>query len=87
MDGLVLAAVAGVVLLALWAGATRRHISRRDRQRVDWDDETHTVPRLWTTEAACPDCRASGGVLSTESGEVWFTCLACGQRHRRETKA
>lgn len=87
MEGLVVAAVVGAVLLTLWAAATRRHIARRDRQHADWDDDTDTAPRLWTTEAACPRCRAAGGVLSTESGEVWFTCLACGQRHRRDTKA
>lgn len=87
MEGLVVAALVGAVLLALWAAATRRHIARRERQRADWEGGTDTGPRLWTSEAACPHCRAAGGVLSTESGEVWFTCLACGQRHRRDTKA
>lgn len=86
MDGTLVAALAAAVLLALWVSATRRHIRRRDRQRADWEGE-ETAPRLWTSTAACPHCRAGGGLLSTEGGEVWFTCLSCGQRHRRETKA
>lgn len=87
MEGLVAAAVVALALVVLWVGATRRHIARRQRQRLDWEDGTDTVPRLWTSEAACPHCRAGGGVLSTDADEVWFTCLTCGQRHRRDTKA
>lgn len=80
------AVVAAVVLLALWVSATRRHVGRRDQQLAEWEGG-ETAPRLWTSTASCPHCRAGGGLLSTEAGEVWFTCLACGQRHRRETKA
>lgn len=84
MEGLLAAVAAAGVLAALWVSATRRHLERRDH-RTDWDD-ADTVPRLWTSTARCPHCRADGGVLSTAGDELWFTCLSCGQRHRRETK-
>lgn len=86
MEGLVAASIAGSVLLALWVGATRRHARRDAAARAEWEEAT-IAPRLWTAPSPCPDCRADGGVLSTEDGEVWFTCLACGQRRRRQTQA
>lgn len=85
VDGVVLVAVAAV-LVALWWSATRRHVRRRAPERAEWDDDAG-APRLWTSTVACPACRAGGGLVSTEGGEVWFTCLSCGERHRRETKA
>lgn len=84
VDGVILAGVSAV-LVGLWWHATRRHAGRRGPQRAEWDD-AH-APRLWTSATACPSCRAGGGLVCTEGGEVWFTCLSCGDRHRRETKA
>lgn len=86
MAPLLLAVSVGAVLLALWWGATRRHVHRRDLQSADWTG-TSARPDLWTSSARCPNCGAAGGVLDAHDGELWFTCLSCRSRHRREHKA
>jgi hypothetical protein len=87
MEGVVAAAGAAVLLLLLWLGANRRHVARRGAAAREWDDERGTRPDLWTSSARCPSCGRSGGVLSDDGDEVWFTCLACSQRHRRRHRA
>jgi hypothetical protein len=86
VEPLVAGALAGVVLLVLWWGANRRHLRRREPQSADWDG-AEGRPELWTSGARCPHCSATGGLLDDRDGELWFTCLACGQRHRREHRA
>ena len=78
--------VAGVALAALWAGATQRHLDRRERAHADWDG-TDGQTRLWTTSARCPACARQGGLLEMHGQVPWFTCLGCGATHARETKA
>jgi hypothetical protein len=80
-----LIAGAAVALLALWVSANRRHVARRTEQTRDWGGAGDR-PDLWTSAARCPNCAESGGRLSMMGDELWFTCLACGQRHRREHK-
>jgi hypothetical protein len=79
------AAAAALALLALWIGATRRHLARRDGASGEWEG-AEARPDLWTSSARCPSCGARGGLLSGSDGELWFSCLACNQRHRREHK-
>jgi anaerobic selenocysteine-containing dehydrogenase len=81
VDPLVAAAAAGALLLALWVGANRRHAQRRSASAGEWEGERAD---LWTSAARCPSCAAPGGLLSRVDGELWYSCLACGQRHRRE---
>jgi hypothetical protein len=83
VDGMVLGLAVGGGLTALWVLHTRRHNRRRAGQRSDWAD-AEVRPDLWTSAARCPHCRAAGGLLEHEAGELWFTCMACGRRHRRE---
>ncbi len=86
MESIVAAAVAGVLLLLLWLGANRRHVARRGGASREWDGSERR-PDLWTSAARCPNCGESGGLLSDDGEEVWFSCLACGQRHRRQNRA
>ncbi len=86
MESLIVAASLGGVLLAVWLAATRRELRRGSAPDAEWGNVTD-APRLWTSAARCPGCSASGGVLSKAGETLWFDCLACGQRHRRETKA
>jgi hypothetical protein len=85
MEGVLAGASVGVLLLVLWWGATRRHLRRREPQMADWAG-VEIRPELWTSSARCLTCGATGGVLDELDGELWFTCLACGQRHRREQR-
>ena len=86
MEGILVAGGLGGVLLAVWLAANRREVRRADARDADWAEDGQ-APRLWTSGARCPACQAAGGVLSAVDEGLWFTCLACGQRHRRETKA
>ena len=72
-------------LLALWVGATRRQATTQARH-TEWADAPGK-PELWTSAARCPRCRAEGCLLSEQHGELWHTCMACGHRHPRATKA
>jgi hypothetical protein len=83
MEPLFVGLLAGAALLVLWWSATRRHLRRREPQSADWVG-AEDRPELWTSAARCPSCGAGGGLLDDRDDEVWFTCLACGQRHRRE---
>lgn len=81
-----LATVAMAVLLGgLWAAATRRHRRRREVRDAEWGP-TAVRPDVWTSEARCPHCSASGGIVSEEGEQLWFTCLSCGRRHRRRER-
>jgi hypothetical protein len=82
----VLGGAAGLGLLVAWALSTRSHLRRRTPRDAEWDG-TEQRPDLWTSAAPCPDCGARGGLLAEQDGAVWFTCLACGQRHRRDHRA
>jgi hypothetical protein len=79
------AAAAAILLLALWVGATRRHLARRRGGAGDWEGAEER-PDLWTSSARCPACGEPGGLLSGSEDELWFTCLACNQRHLRRHK-
>lgn len=85
-EALVAGAGFGVALLALWLVSTRRHLRRRGARSAEWDGAGHRSA-LWTSSARCPHCRSAGGVLGVHDQQLWFTCLACGQRHQRQTKA
>jgi hypothetical protein len=90
VEVVLLAAAGAAALLALWIAANRRHLRRRSGASPEWSDAQER-PDLWTSAARCPSCGRSGGVLSIgeEPGAegLWFTCLHCRQRHRREGKA
>lgn len=83
MDVLALGLVTGTALLLLWAGATRRQVRRREAG--DWEGAA-ARPELWTSSARCPQCGSGGGLLSVDGDVLWFACLSCGARHRRDTK-
>ena len=85
MDAVITGAVAGVVLLGLWLAETRRHVDRKRLRNADWEQASGR-PGLWTSGARCPFCRSGGGLLEVEADELWFECLACGRRHRRDTR-
>lgn len=86
MEPVLAALVVGAVLLGMWWGASRRHAVRRESHSGEWEG-SQDRPELWTSSARCPSCGASGGVLDMSDGELWFTCMRCRQRHRREHKA
>lgn len=76
----------GVVFVAVWVAANRRHVDRREHQAAEWaEDEAR--PDLWTSSAACVHCGAPGGLLELKGDDTHFTCLACGKSHVRETRA
>lgn len=83
MEAVLVGGGTGLALLALWVAANRRHLARRAPGAREWED-ADARPDLWTSAARCPACGRAGGLLSTVGDEVWFTCLACNQRHRRE---
>lgn len=85
MEPVVVALAALAVLGGLWAAATRRHRLRRTGRDAEWDG-TGTRPDVWTSQARCPHCREAGGILSEEDDALWFSCLACGRRHRRHER-
>ncbi|CAN5582105.1 MAG: hypothetical protein M3493_05420 [Actinomycetota bacterium] len=80
------ALVLGAALLALWFGSSRRYAAERARRSADWEGSGNK-PELWTLAARCPHCGAHGGLLELEGDETWFVCLACRQRHRRQSRA
>lgn len=83
---LVQTAVAGVLLVALlslWLLATRRHRRRREGRAAEWQGADGRTA-LWTSGARCPHCGHHGGLLEVDDRELWFVCLACQRRHRRE---
>lgn len=85
MELFLVGAGAALLLLALWLGANRRHLDRRGQRSADWAGAADR-PDLWTSAARCPSCGEQGGLLSGSEDNLWFSCLACGQRHRRRHK-
>jgi hypothetical protein len=83
VEGVAVGLGVGAVLTVLWVVSTRSHNRRRASRQADWED-AEVRPDLWTSAARCPHCRSAGGLLEQEGGELWFTCMACGRRHRRE---
>lgn len=81
----VVAVVAVLGLGGLWAAATRRHRLRRASSDADWQG-AEARPGVWTSQARCLRCGAGGGVLEADGDELWFTCLTCGDRHRRQER-
>jgi transposase len=81
----VVAAVAAAALGGLWAAATRRHRRRRQARDADWQGAQARAD-VWTSQARCPRCGEVHGVLEGPDEELWFTCLACGHRHRRRQR-
>lgn len=79
------AAVLLVVLMALWLVANRRHRRRRETSRSEWDDAGGRTD-LWTSGARCPHCGQRGGLLEVHDDDLWFVCLSCRGRHRREQR-
>ncbi len=78
-------AAGGVVLVAAWLAANRRHVRRRERSAAEWTDtDAHTD--LWTSAARCPACGNRGGVLEVGGNGLEFVCLACGDRHARQNR-
>lgn len=73
------------VLMALWLVANRRHRQRRGTSRSEWDDAGGRTG-LWTSGARCPHCGERGGLLQVDDDELWFVCMACQRRHRREQR-
>ena len=86
LTSVVVSAAVLVALFALWWTATRRHLDRRQGRRREWDGAEGRSD-LWTSGARCPSCGETGGLLEVESDELWFVCLSCRARHRRETRA
>lgn len=86
MESVLAGAAAGALLLGLWVAANRRHLARRRGADQEWGD-AQARPDLWTTGLACPQCGKTGGLMATDGDDVWFTCLACNQRHRRQHRA
>ncbi len=76
-------AVGGVVLVAAWLAATRRHVQRRERSAAEWAGPDGHAD-LWTSAARCPACGSRGGVLEVGGDGLEFVCLACGDRHARQ---
>jgi hypothetical protein len=76
-------AVSSLALLWLWVAATRKHVQRR--RRGDWEG-ANGRPELWTSSARCPTCQHLGGVLEARGEELWFVCMSCQGRHKREAK-
>ncbi len=87
MDPLLLAValLGGAALAALWVLHLRADLRRRAGDDVEWDGAGE-APRIWTSAARCPECRAGGAVLSEDEDGLWHTCLACGHRHRRDVR-
>jgi hypothetical protein len=85
MEQAVLVGAGTVLLAASWIVANRRHVQRRDAQHADWG-ESGERPELWTSSARCPRCGSRGGLLALRGDEVEFECLACGDRHARQTR-
>ncbi len=83
MESVLAGGAAGALLLGLWLAANRRHATRRHGVDQDWAD-AEARPDLWTSALPCPDCGRTGGLMTTVGDDVWFTCLACNQRHRRQ---
>ena len=77
--------VVGALLIVAWAVASRRHLERRENQTAEWVGDER--PDLWTSEAACVHCGVRGGLVEVEGAEVVHTCLSCGRRHVRSTRA
>lgn len=86
MEAIGAAVAAACVLGALWVAATRRHVRGRAVADTDWHGADRK-PALWTSTARCVQCGSGDGLLEDAGGELWFMCLACGHRHRRERKA
>ena len=78
-------ALASIVLLVWWARSNERHLARREPQAADWDGPDDGL-NLWTSQARCVHCGASGGLLEKEGDQLYFACLTCGQRHQRESR-
>lgn len=74
------------LLFALWWSATRRHMRRREQHRREWEN-SEVRPELWTSAARCPHCERRGGLLEVDGDDLWFECLSCQRRHRRESRA
>jgi hypothetical protein len=77
--------VAGTVLVALWLATNQRLVRGRSGRAGEWEGADR--PELWTSAARCVRCRRGGGLLERDGETLWFTCLACGHRQRRTTKA
>lgn len=85
MDPLItaVALLGGLVLGGLWLVHLRRDVSRRRARSSEWDGDDSDAEQLWTSQARCLACRARGALLTRESGQLWHTCMACGDRHVR----
>lgn len=80
------AIAAATFLIVAWLLALRAQL-HRDRSRTgEWDGPDRR-PQLWTSEARCLRCDAAGGVVEERAGRIAFTCLRCGRREDRTTRA
>lgn len=85
MDPVFAVGLGGLALVAAWAAANGRHVRRREGRGAEWDGADARAD-LWTSAARCPACGSRGGVLEVSGIGLEFVCLACGQRHNRDTK-
>lgn len=85
MDPVFAAAAGGLALVAAWGYANGRHLRRREGRSADWDDAEARAD-LWTSAARCPACGNRGGLLQVTGGGLEFVCLACGDRHGRQSR-
>lgn len=85
MDPLIAVAAGCVALVVAWGFANGRHLRRREGRSADWDGADARAD-LWTSSARCPACGSRGGLLKVSGGGLEFVCLACGDRHARQTR-